>query len=115
MPSARRHSQRGLDFDVDMKARSMFLLSLILMVGALFLVLRWRRLLNLGFQAWHRGDQEVFRQFARRGLWFICPAWALAAGGGACLFASYRRREGAWRWTAVVLLALFLFLTLAPV
>lgn len=97
-----------------MKVRSMFLLSLILMVGALFLVLRWRGLANLAFQAWHRGDQEVFHQFARRGLWFICPAWALAVGGGACLFASYRRRERAWRWTAVALLALFLLFALAP-
>ena len=93
----------------------MFLLSLILMAGALFLVLRWRGLLSVGFQAWHPGDKEVFEHFARRGFWFICPAWALAAGGGACLFASYRRRERAWRWMAVVLLVVFLFFAVAPV
>ena len=46
--------------------------------------------------------------------WFIYPAWRLAAGGVACLFASYRRRERAWRWTVVVLLVLFLLLGLAP-
>jgi hypothetical protein len=103
-----------LDFAVDMKVRLMFLLSLILMVGALFLVFRWRGLLNLAFRAWHRGDPKVFQQFVGRGLWFIFPAWALAVGGGACLFASYRRRERAWRWAAVVLLALFLFFALAP-
>lgn len=93
----------------------MFLLSLILMCGALLMVLRGRAQLNESFQAWHRGDHEVFRSFAHRGGWFIYPAWALAAGGLACLFASYRRRERAWRWTVVVLLVLFLLLGLAPV
>jgi hypothetical protein len=33
----------------------------------------------------------------------------------ACLFASYRRRERAWRWTVLVLLGLFLLFGLAPV
>ena len=104
-----------LDFAVDMKARSMFLLSLILMVGALLMVLKGRGQLNEAFQAWHSGDQELFRQFAHRGRWFLYPAWALAAGGVAFLFTSYRRRERAWRWTVVVLLGLFLLFGLAPV
>jgi hypothetical protein len=97
-----------------MKARLMFLLSLILMVGALLMVLRWRSLLNEAFQAWHRGDREIFRQYALRGAWFLYPAWALAAGGLACLFASHRRRERAWRWMVVVLLGLFLLFALLP-
>jgi cell division protein FtsW (lipid II flippase) len=92
----------------------MFLLSVILMVGALILVLKGRGQLNEAFQAWHRGDREVFQQFAYRGRWFIYPAWALAAGGVVCLFASYRRRERAWRWTVVCLVLLFLLLGLAP-
>jgi hypothetical protein len=104
-----------LDFAVDMKARSMFLLSLILMVGALLMMLKGRGQLNEAFQAWHREDRELFRQLAHRGRWFIYPSWALAAGGAACLFASYRRRERAWRWTVVVLLAIFLLFGLAPV
>jgi hypothetical protein len=104
-----------LDFAVVMKARSMFLFSLILMFAALAMVLRGRAQLNESFQAWHGGDHEVFRQFAHRGGWFIYPAWALAAGGVACLFASYRRRERAWRWTVVVLLMIFLLFGLAPV
>ena len=95
-----------LDFAVDMKARSMFLLSLILMAGALILVLRGRGQLEEGFRSWRSGDRELFRQFAHRGAWLLYPAWVLAAGGVACLFASYRRRERAWRWTAVVLLVL---------
>ena len=98
-----------------MKARSMFLLSLILMVGALLMVLQGRAQLNESFQAWHGGDREVFREFAHRGGWFIYPAWALAAGGVACLFASHRRRERAWRWTVAVLLGFFLLFALAPV
>ena len=93
----------------------MFLLSLILMVGALLMVLAGRGQLNEAFRAWHSGDHELFQQFAHRGAWFLCPAWALAAGGVACLFASYHRRERAWRWTVVVLLGLFLILGLAPV
>ena len=104
-----------MDFAVDMKVRLMFLLSLILMLGALLMVLKGRGQLNEAFQAWHSGDHELFRQFARRGRWFLYPAWALAAGGMACLFASYRRRERAWRWMVVVLLGLFLLLGLAPV
>ncbi len=98
-----------------MKARSMFLLAMILTFGALLMVLRGRAQLSESIQAWHSGDREVFRQFAHRGGWFIYPAWALAAGGMLCLFASYRRRERAWRWTVVVLLGLFLLLGLAPV
>jgi hypothetical protein len=98
-----------------MKARLMFLLSLILMLLALLMVLKGRGQLNEAFQAWHSGDHELFRQFAHRGRWFLYPAWALAAGGVACLFISYRRRERAWRWMVVVLLALFLFFGLAPV
>ncbi len=93
----------------------MFLFSLILMIGALLMVLKGRAQLNEAFQAWHNGDREIFRQFAHRGGWFIYPAWALAAGGMLCLFASYRRRERAWRWTVVVLLGLFLLFGLAPV
>ncbi len=100
---------------IGMKARSMFLLSLILMFGALLMVLRGRSQLNESFQAWHSGEHEVFRQFAHRGGWFIYPAWALAVGGVACLFASYRRHEPAWRWTVVALLVLFLLFGLAPV
>jgi hypothetical protein len=103
-----------LDFAVDMKARLMFLLSLVLVVGALVMVCRGRAELNEAFRAWHGGDHEAFRQFAHRGRWFLYPAWALAAGGVACLIASYRRRERAWRWTVVVLLGLFLLLGLAP-
>ena len=103
-----------LNFAGDMKARSMFLLSLLLLIGALFMVLKGRGQLNEAFQAWHRGDHELFRQFAHRGAWFLYPAWALAAGGAACLFVSYRRRERAWRWVVVVLLGLFLLLGLAP-
>jgi hypothetical protein len=98
-----------------MKARLMYLVSLILMVGALLMVLRGRAQLNESFQAWHSGDHEVFREFAHRGGWFIYPAWALAAGGVVCLFASYHRRERAWRWTVVVLLVLFLLFGLAHV
>ncbi len=93
----------------------MFLLSLILMVGALLLVLEGRGQLEEAFRAWRSGDRELFRQFAHRGAWFLYPAWALAAGGVACLFASYRRRERAWRWTVLVLLGLFLLFGLAPV
>ena len=104
-----------MDFAVDMKVRLMFLLSLILMLGALLMVLKGRGQLNEAFQAWHSGDHELFRQFAHRGRWFLYPAWALAAGGMACLFASYRRRERAWRWMVVVLLGIFLLLGLAPV
>jgi len=104
-----------LDFAVDMKARSMFLLSLVLMVGALLMVLKGRGQLSEAFQAWHSGDREVFREFANRGRWFIYPAWALAAGAVACLFVSHRRREQAWRWTVLALLALFLLFGLAPV
>lgn len=98
-----------------MKARSMFLLSLILILGALLMVLLGRRQFNMAFQAWHGGDHELFRHFAHRGAWFIYPAWILAAGGAACLFVSYRRRERAWRWTALILLVLFLLFGLAPV
>jgi hypothetical protein len=98
-----------------MKARSMFLSSLMLMVGALLMVLAGRGQLNEAMEAWRNGDHELFRHFAHRGAWLLYPAWALAAGGVACLFASYRRRERAWRWTALVLLALFLLLGLAPV
>lgn len=105
----------SLDFAAGMKARSMFLLSLILMVVALLMVLKGRGLLNEAYQAWQSGDHELFRQFARRGRWFLYPAWALAAGGVACLLASYRRREHAWRWMVVVLLGLFLLFGLAPV
>ncbi len=105
----------SLDFAGDMKARSKFLLSLILMVGALLLVLEGRGQLEEAFRAWRSGDRELFRQFAHRGAWFLYPAWALAAGGVACLFASYRRRERAWRWTVLVLLGLFLLFGLAPV
>jgi hypothetical protein len=104
-----------LDFAFDMKTRSMFLLSLLLTAGALLMALQGRAQLNEAFQAWHSGNQELFWQFAHRGRWFIFPAWALAAGGGSCLFVSYRRRERAWRWTVLVLLGLFLLLGLAPV
>lgn len=92
----------------------MFLLSLVLVVGALLMVLEGRSQLNQAFRAWHSGDRELFRQFAHRGAWLVYPAWALAAGGALCLFASYRRREHAWRWTVVLLLGLFLILGLAP-
>lgn len=92
----------------------MFLLSLILLIGALLMVFQWRGQMNEAFQAWHRGDREIFRQMAHRGLWFLLPAWALAVGGAACLYVSHRRRERAWRWMAVVLLGLFLFFALAP-
>jgi hypothetical protein len=95
--------------------RRLFLLSLVLAFGALFLVLRGRAQLSESFQAWHGGDREVFREFAHRGGWFLYPAWAIAAGSAACLVASYRRRERAWRWTVMVLLGLFLLLGLAPV
>lgn len=98
-----------------MKARSMFLLSLILVVGALVMVLGGRGQLEEGFRAWRSGDHELFRQFAHRGTWLLYPAWALAAGGAACLVVSYRRRERAWRWTVAVLLGLFVLLGLAPV
>jgi hypothetical protein len=97
-----------------MKARSMFLLSLILMVGALLLVLAGRGQLEEAIRAWNSGDHELFRQFARRGDWLLFPAWALAAGGVACLFASYHRRERAWRWVVMILLGLFLLFGLAP-
>lgn len=93
----------------------MFLLSLILLGGALVLVFRGRARLNESFQAWHGGDREAFAPFSNRGGWFIYPAWALAAGGAACLFVSHRRRERAWRWIALVLLLLFLVFGLAPV
>lgn len=46
-----------------MKARLMFLLSLILMLGALLVVLKGRGQLNEAFRAWHSGDRELFRQF----------------------------------------------------
>ena len=104
-----------LDFTIDMKTRSMFLLSLFLMVGALLMALAGRGQLNGAIQAWRGGDHELFRQFARRGCWYLYPAWALAAGGVACLFVSYRRRERAWRWMVVILLGLFLLFGLAPV
>jgi hypothetical protein len=100
---------------VDMKARSMFVLSSILMVGALLMMLKGRGQLNEAFQAWHSGDHQLFEQFARRGRWFLFPAWALAAAGAACLFVSYRRGERAARWTVVVLLVLFVLFGLAPV
>jgi hypothetical protein len=74
-----------------MKARAMFLCSLILMFGALAMLLRGRIQLSESFQARHGGDREVFREFAHRGGWFIYPAWVLGAGGVACLPASYRR------------------------
>jgi hypothetical protein len=115
VPAGGGRSLLALDFTAGMKARSMFLLSLILTFGALCMVLRGRAQLSESFQAWHSGDREVFRQFAHRGGWFIYPAWALAAGAGACLFASYLRRERAWRWTVVILLVLFLLFGLAPV
>jgi hypothetical protein len=98
-----------------MKTRSMFLLSLILVVAALVMVLSGRGQLEEGFRAWRSGDHEMFRQFAHRGAWFLYPAWAFAAAGVACLFVSYRRRERACRWTVVALLGLFLLLGLAPV
>jgi hypothetical protein len=50
-----------------MKARSMSLLSLILMVGALLMVLKGRGQLNEAFRAWHSGDLELFQQFAHQG------------------------------------------------
>ena len=113
--STARTAACGVNLACDMKARLMFLLSLVLVLGALFLVLKGRGQLNQAFRAWHSGDQELFRQFALRGRWFLYPAWALAAGGAACLFASHRRHERAWRWMVVVLLGLFLLLGLAPV
>jgi len=79
------------------------------------MVLRGRIQLSESIQAWQGGDREALRDFAHRGGWFIYPAWVLAVGGVACLVASYRRREPAWRWTVMVLLALFLLLGLAPV
>ncbi len=103
-----------LGSDVDMKTRAMFLLSLVLVTGALLMALAGRSQLNQAFQAWHSGDHELFRHFAHRGAWFLYPAWALAAGGAACLFASYRRREQARQWIVLVLLGLFLLLGLAP-
>jgi hypothetical protein len=105
----------ALDFVILMKARVMFICSVILMFGALAMVLRGRVQLSGSFQAWHGGDHEVFRDFAHRGGWFIYPAWVLAVGGVACLVASYRRREPAWRWTVAVLVVLFLLLGLGPV
>jgi hypothetical protein len=92
----------------------MFMLSLILVIGALPLMLAGRGQFNEAFRAWHSGDKELFRQFARRGDWFIFPAWTLAAGGVACLFASYRRREPAWRWIVLILLGFILLFGLAP-
>jgi len=93
----------------------MFLLSLILMVGALLTVLKGRGQLNEAIQAWHSGNHELFRQFAHGGRWFLYSAWALAAGAVTCLVVSYRRHERAWRWTVVVLMVLFLLFGLAPV
>jgi len=93
----------------------MFLLSLVLTLGALVMVLAGRGQLEQAFRAWHAGHHQLFQEFAHRGAWLLYPAWALAAGSAACLFASYRRREHAWRWAVVILLVFFLLLGLAPV
>ena len=98
-----------------MKARSMFLLSLLLVVVAVVMVLGARGQLEQGVQAWQSGNRELFREFSRRGAWLLYPAWALAVGGAACLFVSHRRREPGWRWTVVVLLGLFLLFSCSPV
>ena len=98
-----------------MKLRSMFLVSLALVIAAVLLVLEARGQLEQGVRAWQSGDRDLFRQFSHRGAWLLYPAWALAVGGAACLFVSHRKREPGWRWVVLVVLGLFLLFSLSPV
>lgn len=97
-----------------MKTRRMFLVALLLILGALSLVLRGRAELSQAFQAWHRGEREEFARLAAQARWLLVPAWTLAAGATVFLIASRRRQEPAWRWLVLLLLALFLLLGLLP-
>src|SRR5260370_15096912 len=98
-----------------MNTRLMFLISLSLVIAAVLLILGARGQLEQGVRAWQSGNRDLFRDMSHRGAWLFYSAWALAVGGAASLFVSYRKREPCWRWAVLVLLGLFLLFGLTPV
>jgi len=104
-----------LDLKTFVKARPMFVVSILLALSALVLVLIARGQLEHGLEFWRGGNPEVFREFSHRGGKLLILSYAVALGSVACLFMSYRRREPGRRWGVLVLLGFFAILGFSPV
>jgi hypothetical protein len=111
--------------NLTVKARAFWLVSLVLVLSALFLHLcalgaaqkhvdRFNRAMNSP-EPQRQEFQAEAKDFSRKSDAFVISGWVTAAVGLVSLFISHRREESAPRSVVVVLLAFYLLLQFAVV
>jgi hypothetical protein len=100
---------------IALKIRSAFLLSLLLALIALLLRYGALGQFQEGYRIRAQTEQREFpAQQAHRGAILLYSSLPLAAASAAFTFISYRRREPAWHWITLGLLAFYLIVSFAP-
>src|SRR4051794_16084876 len=98
-----------------MKARWAFLFSVVLVLLAFSLRLAALGQFQEGYQIRREtGNRDFPVAQSRRGAVLLYSSLPLAVASAVFIFISFRRREPAWRWITVCLLALYILVSFAP-
>jgi hypothetical protein len=98
-----------------MKVRKLFLLSLALALSAVALRCAATGQFEDGYRMMRETGLKHFpAEQSGRGALLLYISLPLAFASAACIFASHRRREPAWRWVTIGLLAIYLVVSFAP-